>query len=140
MAIYRTHYVGSECVLTQRHQGRSAPKAVARAVERDSGGTRVVNQRPVPCQSPAAGGVCLCSWGRAPPGIGRNLRGSANEPAIYRDFLIAASSRGEYLRFQPAAGRLNVAAVAIRNDREGRECLQRCKTQCLADCTLNQAQ
>ena len=43
----------------------------------------------------------------------------------------------EYLHFQPVAGRFNVGVVAVRNDQQGRECLQRWRGQCLDDCTLD---
>ena len=45
----------------------------------------------------------------------------------------------KYAHFLSVSGRFNVGVVAIRNDREGRECLERWKAQCLADCSLDPA-
>jgi hypothetical protein len=45
----------------------------------------------------------------------------------------------KYAHFQSVSGRFNVGVVAIRNDREGRECLERWNAQCLADCSLDPA-
>jgi hypothetical protein len=45
----------------------------------------------------------------------------------------------EYCHLQAAAGRFNVGAVAVRNDEEGRKCLQRWNSQCLDDCTIDLA-
>jgi hypothetical protein len=43
----------------------------------------------------------------------------------------------KYAHLQTVSGRFNVGVVAIRNDREGRACLDRWKAQCLADCSLD---
>ena len=43
----------------------------------------------------------------------------------------------EYAHFLGVAGRFNVGVVAIRNDAEGRQCLERWKSQCLADCRMD---
>jgi hypothetical protein len=45
----------------------------------------------------------------------------------------------EYVHFRSVSGRFNVGVVAFRNDGEGRGCLERWKTQCLADCSLDPA-
>lgn len=45
----------------------------------------------------------------------------------------------EYTHFRAVSGRFNVGVVAIRNDPEGRVCVERWKAQCLADCSLDPA-
>jgi hypothetical protein len=45
----------------------------------------------------------------------------------------------EHAHFLTIAGRFNVGVVAIRNVPEGKECLERWKSQCLADCRMDPA-
>ena len=43
----------------------------------------------------------------------------------------------EYAGLTASAGRFNVGVVAFRNDREGRQCLERWKAQCIDECVMD---
>jgi hypothetical protein len=43
----------------------------------------------------------------------------------------------EYLHLRQIAGRFNVGLIAVRNDQEGRACLERWRDQCLRECLFD---
>jgi len=45
-----------------------------------------------------------------------------------------------HAHYLPVAGRFNVGVVAVRNDAEGRACLERWRNQCLDECVMDPAQ